>query len=298
MTAIFSTLHYLLLVSACQSGFRRIRKLGAKSQRMQHLIQAGHFVEASGLAEDIITSISPSAEDQDIEILFRFINQSLTHYVPLIGGQHDTVLFQIGLNIYVTLLQELCRKDHLHDPAIRLQHRIRLQKLLISILKGIERRVSRSYHRYHDKYKELQRITWKLDELYVRLIDPVPCRWMRLMNDAATLQKLQPRKDGVVDSHYNKVIDYLYTNAIRLFVEETKTLRRASKCDNAAYLEMFKIFSWIADELPMTTALEYCVSLSRRANDSSELGRFQNMSRIFYYDCLAGTYLNHIIAAC
>ena len=290
MTIVKLTIYFLVFTFTLftgEAGLRRIRKLGAKLQRIEHLIHSGHFAQASTLAEDIVTSISPSAEDAEIKLIFLFVNQSLSHYVPLIGSEHETVESQIGLNIYVKLLQKICRKDHLHDPETRLLHRIRLQELVISILKGIERQVSRSYHRYHDKYRELQRIISKMDELYVKLVDPVPCRWMRLMNDAATLQKVQPRKDGIVYPYYDGLIDHLYTRAIRLFVGEMEALRRARGSGDAVYSEMFSNFQWIADALPVVTALEYCVSLSRRAHNNSEVERFQNFSRMYYYDRLA-----------
>ena len=272
------------------SGSHRLWRLGVKSSRMQSLIDAGHVIEASHLAEDIMVSISPFPDDSDIRIVFRYVKQSLARYVPLIGGKYDTVKFQAGLSIYCSLLQKLCIKDHSHDPEIRLSHRIRLQELIISMLRGIDKRVSRSFHGYHDKYKELQQITGKIDEVYVRLLDPVPCRWMRLMEDAATLQHMQPRNDeGVaMDTYYNQMIDRLYSKAMKLFLQETRSLRRTSKLDNAAYMQMFDKFSWIADQLPVPTALEYCVSLSRKAEEETDVGRFHHFTKSFYYDCLSG----------
>lgn len=271
-----------------QPRLRRIGRLSIKLQRMQSLIENGHLVEASGLAHEVTSLMSPLPDEPDIRLVFRFVNQLLTLHVPLIGGKRDTAELQSVLSIYDTLLREICLKDHLYDSETRLRHLLRLQDHIINTLIGIEQRVSRTYHRYHDKYRELQSITGKIDELYITLSDPVPCRWMRLMKDAATLQSIQPFRDGTVDGYYDRMIDRLYSKAMELFVQETRSLRRASKFDDAAYLRMFEKFNWIADQLPVPTVLEYCVSLSRKAQEDTDVGRFQHFTKIFYYDCLSG----------
>ena len=269
------------------------RKLNACLERLQYLIDERHFVAAAKMVDEITITISPVGVDTDIDVVFRFVNQSLTRYVPLIGGPNDTVLFQVGLSFYYSLLWTICHNDRLHDPPdpeIRLMHLFRLKDLIICILKGIECRTSRSDLRYHYKYRELQQITEKVDVIYNsnRWNKPVPSRWMRIMLDAATLQCVQPlQMNEIEDTSYNRMIDRMYTTAIALFIRETRSLRNAVKCDETALSQLHYKFSWMADRLPMPTALQYCVDLSKKANNESEVGRFQHLTETFYYDILA-----------
>ena len=266
------------------------RKLNMKLETMQRFIESRYFVGAVRLVDEITIVISPVAVEEDIETAFRFVNESLTKLVPLIGSKHDTALFQVGFSLYYSLLWTLCHSDRHRSPnprdlEIRLIHLFRLRDFILSILKGIAHEASRSCHRYHYKYKELQHVTGKIDTVYIQLLDPVQSRWMRLMLDAATLQCAQPLLlDASEDSYYNKMIDAMYNNAMLLFIGEIEPLRRASEFDEGAISKLYQKFRWMANQFRVPTALEYCVVLSKEADQDSELGTFHHLASQFYYD--------------
>ena len=151
------------------------------------------------------------------------------------------------------------------------------------MLKGIEQRVSRSCREYHEAYKELELYIGKTDELYFRLADQKPPRWMRYMQDAALLQSVHPFRAGIVDLHYNRMIDRSYTSAIRLFMKETSQSRRDAAFDDSAFAQTHLLLSWMDTQLAVPTALEYCVTLSKGSEMDTDLKSFQHVAEIFYY---------------
>ena len=274
-----------------QAASQRIQELSTKLHDMQSVIEKSHLVEAFQLAGDIALSVSPAAEDGEIQVVFQFINQSLARYVPLIGGEQDTADFQAQLSVYHSLLSDISLKDDVDDPQwpeMRLIRLHRLRDLTLSVLNGLGRGVKQSLQGYHFKFQELERITAKMDEMYIRLVHPVPGRWMRLMKDAAILQTMQPLKDGISDSNFNRMIDRLYTTAIHLFVKEIVAIKGKSKFDEAARSEMFWKIRRIVHQVPVNNALEYCVLLSKNADPRSDIASFQQFVQKYYYARLDG----------
>ena len=284
-----------------------LRILRSKLKQIQYLIEDENFVEASGLADDIAFQMSPIPKDKDIHIIFQFVIDALSDIEPMITDidtKRDTVHLQSALSVWHSLLASLCKKDHMHSAVIRMSHWIRLRELTLNILKGIEQKVSsgRSYQRYHEKYKELQGgmdniLLISHPENQMKLDTDPHHFWMKIMKDAATLQSVQPTMSitGVVDPYYNPMIERFYVMAIKMFIRESRSLRKAyaTKKDENAFTKLFEQFEWMADYLPVPSALEYCVSLSKKAAESgdpelSEVAKFHHLVNTFYYFPLAG----------
>lgn len=104
---------------------------------------------------------------------------------------------------------------HRHLRTVDVNPRIHI--LILRVLNPVNE------NRSENEWKELELYTDENGELYVRLVHPVPSRWMRVMKDADVIRGEQLFNDRREDMYCGRMIERLHTVAIQLFVKETET---------------------------------------------------------------------------